>query len=111
MSKSKKSKTKAPAKTTKNTAPVLAVKGALEITRSGIGYVLIDDKSGDVLVRPGDFNTALNGDTVMVKIIKENPSTNKKEGKIIEVVTRKQNEFIGHIQLSTNYAFFIFFKR
>jgi ribonuclease R len=107
MSKSKKSKTKTPAKTTKHTSPSLLVKGALEITRSGIGYVLIEDKSGDVLVRPGDFNTALNGDIVMVKIIKENSVTKKKEGKITEVVTRKQNEFIGHIQLSTNYAFFV----
>jgi ribonuclease R len=107
MSKSKKTKTKVLTKTTKNTSPVLPVKGALEITRSGIGYVLIEDKSGDVLVRPGDFNTALNGDIVMVKIIKENPSTNKKEGKIIEVVTRKQTEFIGVIQLSAGHAFFI----
>lgn len=107
MSKSKKSKTKTPTKTTKHTSPSLLVKGALEITRSGIGYVLIEDKSGDVMVRPGDFNTALNGDTVMVKIIKENSVTKKKEGKITEVVTRKQNEFIGYIQLSTNYAFFV----
>ena len=107
MDKRKKNKTKVTTKTTKNTAPVLPVKGSLEITRSGIGYVLIDDKSGDVLVRPGDFNTALNGDIVLVKIIKENPSTNKKEGKIIEVVTRKQTEFIGIIQLSAGHAFFI----
>ena len=107
MSKSKQSKTKTPTKTTKHTSPTLLVKGSLEITRSGIGYVLIDDKSGDVLVRPGDFNTALNGDIVLVKIIKENPVTKKKEGKITEVVTRKQNEFIGHIQLSASYAFFV----
>ncbi|MBC7722147.1 MAG: ribonuclease R [Pedobacter sp.] len=107
MSKSKNTKTKTPNKTTKNTAPAPTLQGSLEITRSGIGYVLIEDKSGDVLVRPGDFNTALNGDIVLVKIIKENPSTNKKEGRITDVVSRKQNEFIGHIQLSSNYAFFI----
>ncbi|MFP5042421.1 ribonuclease R [Parasediminibacterium sp. JCM 36343] len=83
------------------------VKGSLEITRSGMGYVVIEDKSGDVLVRPGDFNTALNGDIVRVRIIKENLTTKKKEGKITEVVTRKQTEFIGHIQLSTNFAFFV----
>jgi len=60
-----------------------------------------------VLVRPGDFTTALNGDTVRVKVIRENLRTGKKEGKVTEVVTRKQTEFIGHVQLSTNYAFFI----
>jgi ribonuclease R len=72
-----------------------------------MGYVVVEDSSGDVLVRPGDFNTALNGDTVRVKVVKENSRTGKKEGRITEVIERKQTEFIGHLQLSTNYAFFI----
>jgi len=105
MSKSSSSKKKN--KTTKHTHHITTVKGTLEITRSGIGYVLIEDKSGDVLVRPGDFNTALNGDVVRVRIVKENLASKRKEGRITEVVTRKQNEFIGHIQLSTNFAFFV----
>ena len=86
---------------------ITALKGLLEVTRSGIGYVVIGDGSGDILVRPGDFNTALNGDTVRVKIVKENAGSRKKEGRITEVITRKQTEFTGHLQLSTNFAFFI----
>ena len=82
-------------------------KGILEITRSGIGYVVVDEEGGDVLVRPNDFNTALNGDTVRVRVLKENLRSGKKEGKITEVVSRKQSEFIGHLQVSSNYAFFI----
>ena len=42
-------------------------KGTLEITRSGIGFVVIPGEGHDVLVRPNDFNTALNGDTVCSK--------------------------------------------
>jgi len=83
------------------------LKGTLDIARSGLGYVVIADGSGDVLVRPGNFNNALHGDTVRVKIFKENISTGKKEGKITEVVSRQRTEFIGTLQLSTNYAFFI----
>src|SRR6476620_935506 len=83
------------------------LKGTLDITRSGIGYVVITDGSGDVLVRPGNFNTALDGDTVRVKVFKENLDTGRKEGKITEVVSRRQTEFIGVLKLSTNYAFFI----
>jgi len=83
------------------------LKGELDIARNGMGYVVIADGSGDVLVRPGNFNTALHGDTVRVKVFKENIDTGKKEGKITEVVSRRQTEFIGTIQLSTNYAFFI----
>jgi ribonuclease R len=83
------------------------LKGALEITRSGVGYVVISGEGGDVLVRPGDFNTALNGDTVRVKVLKENNRSGRKEGRITDVISRKQSEFIGHLQLSTNYAFFV----
>ena len=99
----KKSKQKSKSKITAQ----LTLKGKLEVTRSGMGYVIIENVEGDVLVKPGDFNTALNGDTVRVKVIKENMRSGKKEGKIMEVVTRKQTEFTGHLQLSTNYAFFI----
>jgi ribonuclease R len=89
------------------TITVQTNKGTLDVTRSGMGYVIIADESGDVLVRPNDFSTALHGDTVRVKIIKENARTGKKEGKIVEVVSRKQTEFVGHIQLSAHHAFFI----
>jgi ribonuclease R len=102
MSKSRKTK-----QSTYRAAQNVVVKGQLEVTRSGMGYVVVGDESGDVLVRPGDFNTALNGDTVNVKVIKENAVTKKKEGRIVEVLTRKQTEFIGHLQLSTNFAFFV----
>ena len=84
-----------------------ALKGVLDITRSGMGYVVIADGSGDVLVRPGDFNTALHGDTVAVKIVKANPASGRKEGRISEVLQRKQTEFIGTIQMGTNFAFFV----
>jgi ribonuclease R len=82
-------------------------KGVLEITRSGVGYVVTDSEGGDIFVRPNDFNTALNGDTVRVTVVRENLSNGKREGRVTEVVNRKQSEFMGHIQVSANFAFFI----
>jgi ribonuclease R len=38
-------------------------------------------------------------------VLKENGRTGKKEGRITEVTHRKQNEFIGHLQVSPNFAF------
>ena len=78
--------------------------GVLEITRSGIGYVIINGIENDVLVRPHDFNQALNGDTVKVQL-KE--SRGKRiEGRIEKVVERKQTEFVGEIEVSNHFAFF-----
>ena len=61
-------------------------KGVLEITRSGVGFVVVNEEGGDILVRPNDFNTALNGDTVRVEILKENLRNGRKEGKITELL-------------------------
>jgi ribonuclease R len=108
MSKQKiKNKQKQKQKNIHKSAELLSQKGRLEITRSGMGFVIVDGDKNDIMVKPGDFATALNGDIVRVKLIKENSRTGKKEGRITEVVTRKQTEFIGHLQLSTNHAFFV----
>jgi ribonuclease R len=108
MSKQKiKQKQKQKQKNTHKSAELLSQKGRLEITRSGMGFVIVDGDKNDIMVKPGDFDTALNGDIVRVKLVKENIRTGKKEGRITEVITRKQTEFIGHLQLSTNHAFFV----
>ncbi len=91
----------------KHSKVLQGLKGTLEITRSGVGYVVMGDGKDDILVRPSNFNTAMNGDEVIVKVIKENERSAKREGRITEVVARKQTEFVGHLQLSANYAFFI----
>lgn len=103
----KKNKSKNKKKKTSSGDQQHIAQGTLDITRSGIGYVVIADGSGDVLVRPGDFNNALHGDTVRVKVIKENLNSRRKEGRVTEVLHRKQTEFIGSIQIAPNFAFFI----
>ncbi|KAA9040981.1 ribonuclease R [Ginsengibacter hankyongi] len=80
------------------------IQGVLDITRSGIGYVITEGRDTDVLVRPNDFNRAMHGDTVRVKLKKSNGR--RAEGVIEEVVDRKQTEFIGNIEVKENFAFF-----
>ena len=84
--------------------PPHLVKGVLEITRSGIGYVIAEGRNHDVLVRPNDFNKAMHGDTVRVKVKESNDR--RAEGVIEEVVERKQTEFIGDIEVNENFGFF-----
>ena len=72
-----------------------------------MGYVVIADGYGDVLVRPGNFNNSLHGDTVLIKVTKQNPLTGKREGRITAVIARKQTEFTGTLQMATNFAFFV----
>src|SRR5690348_537643 len=101
MSKKKKNKDK------KRSSQVEIIKGRLDISRSGMGYVIVEGVDKDIMVRPNDFNRAFHGDLVRVQVNKGISKGKRVEGKIIDVAERKQTEFIGNIQLSKSFAFFI----
>ena len=42
--------------------------GTLDISRSGTGFVVVDNMPVDILIRPDDLGTALHGDKVKVKV-------------------------------------------
>lgn len=84
------------------------LKGTLDITRSGIGYVMVEGLANDVLVRPNDFNTALHGDTVRVKVTGGSKQSGRSTGRVVQVLQRKQTQFLGRIEINrSNAAFFV----
>ena len=93
--------------TTKKSSQTLTVKGKLDISRSGMGYVIVEGMEKDIVVRPNDFGRAFHGDTVKVQINKENGRGKRTEGKVTDVAVRNQNTFIGNISVNKNVAFFI----
>lgn len=84
-----------------------ALKGVMDITRSGMGFIKIEGVEVDIMVRPSDFNTALHGDTVWVAIKDAKSNGRRMQGVVKEVLQRKRSEFIGHLQMSKDFAFFI----
>ena len=81
-----------------------SVKGKLDITRSGIGYVIVEGVEKDIFIRPHDFGKALHGDIVRISIKETNGK--RLEGRVEEVIERKQIEFLGNIEVSDSFAFF-----
>ncbi len=92
---------------TKKSSQTMLVKGKLDISRNGIGYVIVEGVENDIVIRPNDFNRALHGDIVRVQINKDTAKGKRQEGKIMDVAERKQTSFIGNIQVNKNFAFFI----
>ncbi|MBS1933358.1 MAG: ribonuclease R [Bacteroidetes bacterium] len=90
----------------KNSSPHL-YKGTLEVTRSGMGFAVVENLEKDILIRPNDFNTALNGDTVRVRITNNSAKSGRLQGEVAEVVERKQMDFLGHLEIANTFAFFI----
>lgn len=82
--------------------------GRLDVTRSGMGYVIVEGRDTDILVRPNSFNTALHGDTVTVQLSDGNGGRGgRQQGEITGVLERKQTSFMGKIQKSAQFAFFV----
>jgi ribonuclease R len=81
--------------------------GRLDVTRSGMGFVIVEGREQDILVRPADFNTALHGDTVRVRVLSTGGRSGRSQGEVVDVVDRKQMEFLGRIEISQSFAFFI----
>jgi ribonuclease R len=92
----------------KKTAPqTQTVKGKLDISRSGMGYVIVEGLDQDIVVRPNDFNRAFHGDIVKVQVNKEQGRGRRTEGKVVDVAERVRTTFIGNVQVNKNVAFFI----
>ena len=88
-------------------SPGRVLKGVLDITRSGIGFVAIEGMEVDILIRPSDFNTAMHGDTVSVAIKDMKSNGRRMQGVVKDVINRKRTEFIGHLQMNKGFAFFV----
>lgn len=81
------------------------IKGIIEITRSGMGFVTAEDAETDILIHQSDLNTALNGDTVKVRL-KEGKGR-RLQGIVVSISERKRTDFIGHLEMNDGFAFFI----
>ena len=83
------------------------VAGTLDITRSGLGFVITGKGDGDILVRPNDFNRAFHGDKVRVRITRGGFGGGKREGKVVAVVQRKLSQYMGTLKGHAGRWFFM----
>ena len=91
----------------RKSSPAVTVKGKLDISRNGMGYVIVEGMDQDIVVKPNDMNHAFHGDTVKVQTNAGNGRGRRTEGRITEVVERIRTTFIGNLQVNKNTAFFI----
>jgi len=81
------------------------IEGKISMNSSGSAYLVSTDLPKDIYISKNHTNKALHLDTVKIKILEGNGRSI--EGEVIEVVQRFRTEFVGKIQISTRYAFFV----
>ncbi len=62
---------------------------------------------GDILVKEADLKQALDGDKVHVMAYPLKGKTGRVEGKVLEVLERSRDEFVGRVEISPRFAFVV----
>jgi ribonuclease R len=80
--------------------------GIVDHVNRKYAFVTTDEFSEDIKIRSRFMRGAIHGDKVELKII-DNFSRKNIEGEVIKILERKSTEFIGMVQDSKGFAFFI----
>ncbi len=80
--------------------------GILDMATKGSGYIICADFEEDVYIASNNINKALNGDEVEFYTYKRRKQ-GKYEGEITEIIKRAKSEYVGVIQIHSNYAFVV----
>ncbi len=82
------------------------IEGTIDITSTGVAFVMNDYFEDDIFVAPGHTGTALNGDVVKVLLSAVRPG-GRQSGKVVEVVKRSKSEMVGTLQVMPKFAFLV----
>lgn len=78
--------------------------GQIDINSQGNGYVVIPELEKDVFITSPNLGRAFHKDTVEVQLFQKKKGS-KPEGKVVRVVERRKNAFVGIVDQSKSFAF------
>ena len=80
--------------------------GTVDHVNKKYAFIVIDDFSEDIKVRSRYLRGAIHGDKVEIKVSHQLSKRNL-EGEVIKILERKTTEFIGTVEDSKGFAFFL----
>ncbi|WP_053990679.1 ribonuclease R [Mangrovimonas sp. TPBH4] len=80
--------------------------GIVDMSAKGSGYIISDHFEEDVFIASNNMNKALDGDEVEFYVYKRR-SRGRQEGEVTQILKRAKTEYVGVVQLHSNYAFVI----
>ncbi len=73
----------------------------------GFGFVTPEEEGmDDIFIPPHEINGALNGDTVLIRVLKES-SGDRREGTVTKVIERSKTTFVGTYQANRGFGFVV----
>ncbi|WP_342575678.1 ribonuclease R [Paenibacillus sp. FSL M8-0142] len=82
------------------------LRGRLQAHPKGFAFLIPDDREHpDVYIHANDLKSAMNGDTVLVRISSQHSEGGKMEGEVVRIVTRAVTQVVGVFQNHEAYGF------
>ena len=78
--------------------------GHIQTVSKGGGYFMSPKIEKDIYIHQSNLRNALNGDKVLIK---SNIYKGKEEGRVLKIIERVKKEYIGVIEISERFCFFI----
>lgn len=79
--------------------------GTVDHVNPKFGYVIVDGQDNDIWVKTDDLMSAIDGDTVEVRLKRGKKHGAKPEGKVVNIIERKKTEFVGKIDILPKFSF------
>jgi len=83
------------------------IQGKVDHVNPNFAYILTPDGEDDIWVKTSDLKFAIHGDMVNVIITRASGKGFRPEGKVISIVKRERDEFVGRIEVSNKYSFIV----
>ncbi len=74
------------------------IEGKIQITQSGMGFVVVDGMDDDIKIHRRDVGVALQGDLVKVKLTKTNKRSGQPTGRVLEIIKRGKDFYVGTVK-------------
>src|SRR5699024_3467627 len=84
------------------------IRGNIEMHKKGFAFLIPEDENQqDVYIHSSDLLSAMNNDTVILRLEKKGVRNNRPEGAVVRVLGRANNQIVGHFEDSHEFGFVI----
>lgn len=85
------------------------IKGTFNIIKDRFAFVDIetDEEKQGIFISKSDFNNALDGDIVLVKITKEKNNNRGAEGEVVKIIEHSKKIVVGILEKNKNFSFVV----
>lgn len=82
------------------------LRGRLQTHAKGFGFLIPEDRNhADVYINANDMLSAMNGDTVLIRIASRRSSNGRMEGEVVRIVKRAVTQIVGTYQDEESFGF------